>query len=195
MSITTMIPVPSDKVAAVKGAARLASLKGSTVGIMFNIKQNGSELLSAIGDLLQEQHDVKAVLPPVRTAAIYLPTQQQLNDLADQADMVLVGLGDCGSCSACSVQVAADFERAGVPAVAICTTPFLKSGQAMAARQGLPNLRFVTVEHPLSSLTIDELRERAREALSQVVYIVCADGGLGKSEAAAREVGWAATGT
>ncbi|GGC48674.1 UGSC family (seleno)protein [Chelatococcus reniformis] len=192
MSITTIIPVPSDKVAASKGATRLPSVKGSTVGIMFNIKQNGSELLSAIGDLLREQHDAKAVLPPVKTAGIYLPTEEQLKDVADKADMVLVGLGDCGSCSACSVQVAAEFERAGVPAVAICTTPFLKSGQAMAARQGLPNLRFVTIEHPLSSLTIDELRERAKEAVSQVVSIVCADDELNKSEAAALADSWAA---
>lgn len=192
MSITTIIPVPSDKVAASKGAARLSSLKGSTIGIMFNIKQNASELLSAIGILLQQQHAAKAVLPPVKTAGVYLPTEQQLKDVADKADMVLVGLGDCGSCSACSVQVAAQFERAGVPAVAVCTTPFLKSGQAMAARQGLPNLRFVTIEHPLSSLTIDELRERAREAVSQVVSIVCAENGLDKSEAAALADGWTA---
>ncbi len=78
-----------------------------------------------------------------------LPSDAQIDDMAAQCDVVITGLGDCGSCSACSLHVALDFERRGVPAVAICTTPFLKSGKAMAARQGFPDYEFVMVEHPL----------------------------------------------
>jgi hypothetical protein len=104
-----------------------------------------------------------------------LPSVEQLDDLAAKCDVVLSGLGDCGSCSACSLHVAIDFERRGVPAVAICTTPFLKSSQAMAARQGFEGYRFVMVEHPVSSLGPDEIRARAREALPQVLSILGVD--------------------
>lgn len=172
MTVTTMIPVPPDEVAACARAPRLSSFDGATIGIMFNSKPNAATLLTAIAQLLREQFAIKAVLPPVRTEGVFLPSAEQLNTLASQADLVLIGLGDCGSCSACSIQVATDFERLGVPAAAICTTPFLNSGKAMAARQGMPDYEFAMVAHPLSSLTDDELRDRARDAVPQVLSII-----------------------
>jgi hypothetical protein len=116
-----------------------------TIGIMHNCKPNGRELMSAIADLLCARFSIKEVVAPVRSEGIMLPSVEQLDDLAAQCDVVFSGLGDCGSCSACSLHVAIDFERRGVPAVAICTTPFLKSSQAMAARQGFEGYRFVMV--------------------------------------------------
>ena len=174
MTVRTLIPVPSDDVAASAVAPRLSTFDGATIGIMFNSKPNGATLLTAIADLLAEQFAIKEILPAVRTEGVFLPSPDQLTTMASQADFVLIGLGDCGSCSACSIQVATDFERLGVPAAAICTTPFLKSGRAMAARQGMPDYEFAMVQHPLSSLTTDELRERAREAVPQVLSIITA---------------------
>jgi hypothetical protein len=176
MSFTSLVPVPSDAVGAAEAAPRPQGLDGATIGIMYNCKPNGPELMSAIADLLCEEFDIKAVIGPVRAEGVMLPTAEQLDDMASKCDVVLTGLGDCGSCSACSLHVAIDFERRGVPTVAICTKPFLKSGQAMAARQGFTGYEFVMVEHPLSSLPIEELRERAREALPQVLAILGVDG-------------------
>jgi hypothetical protein len=172
MTITTLVPVPSDAVAASALAPRPRGLDGATIGIMCNVKRNGPELTAAIADLLRAEFDIAGVVGPVRAAGTMLPSQEQLDDMAARCDIVLTGLGDCGSCSACSIHVAADFERRGVPAVAVCTKPFLRSGQAMAARQGMPELRFVMVDHPLSSLSIDEIRERAQDALPQVLAIL-----------------------
>jgi hypothetical protein len=172
MSVTTLVPVPSDAVAGSPMAARPQGLDGKTIGVMCNVKRNGPELMSAIADLLRAQFGVAQVVGPVRSKGAMLPSDEQVADMAARCDAVITGLGDCGSCSACSVHVAAEFERRGVPTVAICTKPFLKSGQAMAARQGMPGLRFVMVEHPLSSLTLDEVKVRAQEALPQVVSIL-----------------------
>ena len=169
MTFTSFVPVPSDVVGLSQAAERPQGLDGATIGIMHNCKPNGRELLSAIADLLCERFSIKEVVAPVRSEGIMLPSVAQLDDLAAKCDVVLSGLGDCGSCSACSLHVAIDFERRGVPAVAICTKPFLKSSQAMAARQGFEGYRFVMVEHPVSSLGPDEIRERAREALPQVL--------------------------
>src|SRR5262245_42909698 len=152
MTITTLVPVPGDAVAASLIAPRPQSLKGARVGIMYNAKRNGPELMSAIADLLRGEDGIGEVVGPVRSAGTMLPSKEQIDDMASRCDIVLTGLGDCGSCSACSIHVAADFERKGIPAVAICTKPFLASGQAMAKRQGLPGYQFVMVEHPLSSL-------------------------------------------
>jgi hypothetical protein len=176
MTITTLVPVPGDAVAASLVAPRPSTLDGATIGILCNVKRNGPELLSAIADLLRAEYQVADVVGPVRAAGTMLPSAAQLAELAERCDVVLTGLGDCGSCSACSIHVAADFERRGIATVAICTKPFLRSGQAMAARQGLPGYRFVMVEHPLSSLSPDEVRARAGEALPQVLSILGLDG-------------------
>lgn len=184
MTITTLMPTPSDLVGASQAAPRLTSLAGARIGVMFNAKPKALEMLTALADVLLARHGAGATLTPVRTEGVYLPSKAQFDALAAEADLVLIGLGDCGSCSACSVQVAADFERAGVPAIAICTEPFLRSGQAMAARQGLSALEFVTVAHPLSSLTLDEIRERAEAAAPQVASIACAGSGAAQDEAA-----------
>jgi hypothetical protein len=165
MTLTSYVPVPSDVVVLSQAAPRPQGLDGATIGIMHNCKPNGRELMSAIADLLCEEFAIKEVVTPVRSEGI----------MAAKCDIVLSGLGDCGSCSACSLHVAIDFERRGVPAVAICTTPFLKSSQAMATRQGFEGYRFVMVEHPVSSLGPDEIRARAREALPQVLSILGVD--------------------
>jgi hypothetical protein len=175
MTLTSYVPVPSDVVVLSQAAPRPQGLDGATIGIMHNCKPNGRELMSAIADLLCEEFAIKEVVTPVRSEGIMLPSVAQLDDLAAKCDIVLSGLGDCGSCSACSLHVAIDFERRGVPAVAICTTPFLKSSQAMATRQGFEGYRFVMVEHPVSSLGPDEIRARAREALPQVLSILGVD--------------------
>lgn len=177
MSISTLIPVPPDDVTASAIAPRIRSFTGVTVGIMFNAKLHASTLLSMIAEILCDRFPIKEVLPPVRTEGIYLPSPQQLKALASQADFVLLGLGDCGTCSACSIQVAAEFERLGVPTAAVCTAPFSNAAKAMAARQGMPNYELVTVQHPLSSLTQDELRERASEALPQVLLVLSGTNG------------------
>lgn len=170
MTITALIPVPLDAESDSPQAPRPGDLTGLTVGIMYNMKPNGRELLSAIADLLVERYGMVAT-EPMRTEGVFLPSPEQFDNMTAACDVLLVGLGDCGSCSACSVHVAIDFERRGIPAAAICTTPFLKSGEAMSKRQGFAGYGFAMVEHPLSSLTIDELRERAEDALPQVLEL------------------------
>jgi hypothetical protein len=59
-------------------------------------------------------------------------------------------------------------ERAGTPAVAIVTTPFRGTGEAMAAAWGLPGYPFLDTPHPIANLTDKELDERADRLLEAV---------------------------
>jgi hypothetical protein len=52
-------------------------------------------------------------------------------------------------------------EQQGVPAVAIVTTPFRTTGEAMAASWGKPGYAFVDTPHPIANLTEAELDARA----------------------------------
>lgn len=172
MAYETLIPVPGEVVGSAYAARRPQTLDGARVGVMYNSKPNAPELLGAIMDILTATFDIKKVVGMVRSEGVMLPSEQQLAEMAEQCDVVITGLGDCSSCSACTINVAVDFERRRVPAVAICTEPFLASGQAMAARHGFNGYRFVMIEHPLSSLSMDQLRERARQAVPQVLSIL-----------------------
>jgi hypothetical protein len=173
MTIQSLIPVeePTRFVEGTEAAERVV-LDGATIGLMANCKPNGPELLKAIADLLGTRYAIKAVVGPVRTEEMLLPSKEQLETMADECDAVLTGLGDCGSCSSLSTHTAVDFERRGVPAVVIGTKPFEKSVKAMALRQGYPDFDFAKVEHPLGSLDMEAVQERALEALPQVLSIL-----------------------
>ena len=56
------------------------------------------------------------------------------------------------------------FEKLGVPAVPIITKPFRPTADAIARLHGLDGYASVAVDHPITSLGHDELRQRARAA-------------------------------
>lgn len=63
-------------------------------------------------------------------------------------------------------------ERAGVPAVSICTDSFRLPAEAMAKAYGFPGFQYVLTTHPIASLTRAELRERVVEMLPRIAEIL-----------------------
>jgi hypothetical protein len=63
-------------------------------------------------------------------------------------------------------------ERAGVPAVSICTDAFRVPAQAMAKAYGFPGYEFVTVPHPIASLDQAQIQERASAIVPEVLRIL-----------------------
>ena len=66
-------------------------------------------------------------------------------------------------------------ERAGLPAVSICTDAFRVPAEAMAAAYGFPGFGFITVPHPIASLSQEQIRARARDVLPGVLRILGAE--------------------
>ncbi len=64
------------------------------------------------------------------------------------------------------------FEKRGVPAAAIITHTFTASANAMARRNGYPNYRYAMIPHPLSSLNAEQVKQRAREVLPEILAIL-----------------------
>ncbi len=60
-------------------------------------------------------------------------------------------------------------EASGIPAIAICSEPFVSGAKAMTTLGGIPDYPLALVQHPLGSLTTEQLRERALEAAPQIV--------------------------
>jgi len=64
------------------------------------------------------------------------------------------------------------FEKHGIPAAAIITDVFDATGRAMAQAWGLPNYKYLSVPHPIANLTEDELDQRARDIVPQIVQLL-----------------------
>jgi hypothetical protein len=175
---TALVPVPTGEHVGDSPLARFRDFAGATVALVDNGKPRTSELLLAIAEGLAAMYPTMKVVGPFLTDTAFLASEEQLDDIAAQCDIVLNGLGDCGSCSASSIHVVADFAARGIPAIAMCTKPFVLTAREIAARRGMPDLPFVVLEHPLSSLPSEELRERAREAIGQVLDIAAANAGV-----------------
>jgi hypothetical protein len=64
------------------------------------------------------------------------------------------------------------FEDRGIPTVLLCTEPFLSSAREHANALGNPEYQAVRVGHPLASLTAEQARARADEALADAVAVL-----------------------
>ncbi|MDE3076808.1 MAG: hypothetical protein KGJ86_15430 [Chloroflexota bacterium] len=64
------------------------------------------------------------------------------------------------------------FEKRGIPTASITTDAFTASGNAMAAARGFPDYRYAMIPHPLSSLTPEQVKERAGEILPDLLAIL-----------------------
>jgi hypothetical protein len=63
-------------------------------------------------------------------------------------------------------------ERAGVPAVSICTDSFVVPARAMADVYGMPEFEFVTITHPIASLTPEQIEANVQPVIGDVVRIL-----------------------
>lgn len=63
-------------------------------------------------------------------------------------------------------------ERAGIPAVSLCTDAFKITAEAMANQMGFPGFRYVSLPHPVASRTEKEIDEMVRDALPDVIRVL-----------------------
>jgi hypothetical protein len=64
------------------------------------------------------------------------------------------------------------FEKHGIPAASIITDVFDATGRAMAHAWGIPDYKYLAVKHPIANLTADELDQRARDIVPQIVQLL-----------------------
>ncbi len=62
-------------------------------------------------------------------------------------------------------------ESLGVPTAVIVTTTFLHEARVQREALGMQGLVPVVIEHPLSSLSDEEIRARAAQALGQILGV------------------------
>ncbi len=75
-------------------APRLSTLDGKVIGLLWNIKPHGDQILRMVVDHLKEKYKIRNVILERKT---YLGNQTPddiLNRLAESCDAVITGVGD-----------------------------------------------------------------------------------------------------
>ncbi len=65
-----------------------------------------------------------------------------------------------------------ELRKRGLVTAAICSEPFAKLGKAQSRVLGTPELPLAMIPHPLGGISLDEVQERARVAIPQIVAII-----------------------
>jgi hypothetical protein len=154
-------------------ALRRPGLAGLRLGLLDNTKHNAAQLLAEIGKLLIAEHSVASVTVAETKANFAAPASPDLVErYRRDCDVVITGVGDCGSCSASAVADGILFEQAGLPAAVICSDAFAVTASAMAQLRGVPDYGYIVTEHPVAVLDAEQVRERAKRLLPEVVSVL-----------------------
>ncbi|MBO0832465.1 MAG: hypothetical protein J2P28_07775 [Actinobacteria bacterium] len=150
-------------------APRPERLAGIRIGLMDNTKHNAALLLSEIGKLLTAEQGASVTVESTKPNFAAPAPADLVEKYRASCDAVITGVGDCGSCSASAVADGILFEQAGVPAAVICSDAFVVTANAMAELRGAPGYHYLCTAHPVAVLTTDQVRQRAKELLPEVV--------------------------
>jgi hypothetical protein len=153
-------------------AARRPHLSGQRLGLMDNTKHNAALLLAEIGKLLAAEHGVTVTLEATKANFAAPAPADLVKRYREACDLVITGVGDCGSCSASAVADGIGFEQAGLPTAVICSDAFVVTADAMAELRGAPGYHYIRTAHPVAVLTIEQVRQRAKQLLPEVVAAI-----------------------
>jgi len=153
-------------------APRRRDLRGATVGLLVNTKQNAAPFLDEVGRLLTEEHGASGTMARTKVNFAAPAPDDLVKEMTTDCDVIVTGIGDCGSCSASAVADGIAFEAAGLPAAAICSDAFRVTADAMAELRGAPGYRYATTPHPVAVLTPDQVKQRAARVLDDVMNLL-----------------------
>ena len=154
-------------------APRPTSLAGLRLGVLDNSKWNANKLLRGAAAALSATIEFAAVHYYVKHSFSKDADPALIARIAAECDIVLTAIGDCGSCCSCCVRDSIALERLGKPAACIITTEFVQETKLTRAAIGMPALVPVVIDHPVSSITAQEVAARVAqiETQAQAVWL------------------------
>ncbi|MFM0268143.1 UGSC family (seleno)protein [Paraburkholderia sediminicola] len=153
-------------------AERSASLKGKRIGLIENTKYNSDNVLERIGAILMRDYGAASFKLYHKRYSSVPAHDELIAALIDECDLMVAGVGDCGSCSSGSVLDGILLEMRNIPSASIITHLFENTGRAMARQWGMPDYKFLIMEHPIANLPDDLLQQRAELIAPQVAQLL-----------------------
>jgi hypothetical protein len=152
-------------------APRKTKLDGSRLGILDNSKWNANKLLRGASAALSANIKFAAVNYYVKQSFSKDAAPELIEQIARETDVVLTAIGDCGSCCSCCIRDSAALEKLGIPAAAVITTEFVRETELTLQALGMPDFAPVVIDHPVSSITQDEIDRRVCQIEEQAEKI------------------------
>lgn len=160
------------EVSAIPMAPRPNRVVGLRLGVLSNTKWNAAKLLRAtVRELTSAGLTFASVTYYDKRHFSSDADPELIRRIAAENDIALTAIGDCGSCCSACVNDAVRLEQAGVPTVVIVTTEFEREAQLQRESRGMAGLEPAVATHPISSLTLDQLENRAAEVAPQALQI------------------------
>lgn len=156
-------------------AQRKIGLEGLRLGVLDNSKWNANKLLRGASAALGTEIKFAAVNYYLKESFSKDAAPELIEKIARENDIVLTAIGDCGSCCSCCVRDAIALERLGIPSAAIITAEFVKETELTRRALGMPDLDPVVIDHPVSSITQEEVDVRVRQIKEKAQRIWVAD--------------------
>ena len=157
-------------------APRPKALRGLRLGILDNSKWNANKLLRGAAAALAGGIEFAAVNYYVKHSFSKDAFPELVERIAGENDIVLTAIGDCGSCTSASVRDAIGLESRGLPSAVIITAEFEREMDLTRLALGMPSLRAVVIDHPVSSISAEEIAARVQQITKQA-QAVWLDGG------------------
>jgi hypothetical protein len=157
-------------------APRPASLEGLRLAILDNSKWNANKILRTSTAALEQAFKFGQVNYYVKHSFSKDAAPELIAEIAANNDIVLTAIGDCGSCCSCCIRDAVALERLGLPSAAIITTEFERETELTRRAIGMPGLIPIVIDHPVSSITADEVGIRAAQVALQAPKVWLARG-------------------
>jgi hypothetical protein len=155
-----------------KYAPRPRSLGGKRVALIENTKYNSDRLLEMIGEILIAEHGAASTKMYHKRYSSVPAHEEIVDDIRKNCDVMIAGVGDCGSCSSGSVLDGILLEKENIPSASIVTHVFINTGRAMAKQWSVPEYKFLVMQHPISYISEDELRAKARAIVPEIVDLL-----------------------
>ena len=161
-------PVASEPIDIRNLAPRLASLAGKKIGFVDNSKLNADRFLADLRSSLVSEHAIVEG-PSIRKLAPKDKLKPADLKALMECDGVIQCFGDCGTSTSITVADAVLIEASGVPTATVFSTAFVEAAKSQAAGRGMPDLRVVTIPHPMHTATMSEVHNRAIAAVPDLV--------------------------
>jgi hypothetical protein len=156
-------------------ARRKTSLEGLRLGILDNSKWNANKLLRGASCALSKDIKFAAVNYYVKESFSKDAAPELIAQIVRENDIVLTAIGDCGSCCSSCIRDAIALEKLGIPSAAIITTEFVRETELTRRALGMPDLDPLVIDHPVSSITQEEVEVRVRQITEEAQRIWAAD--------------------
>jgi hypothetical protein len=170
-TLTVLNPVAPSAKGRVAPAARVADLAGKRVGLFWNTKAGGDHALQRLAEVLGKRY-------PTAEFAFYMgdtgsmvrrATKAGADKIAAASDVIIGTTGDCGSCTSWLIHDMVEFEKRGVPTVAITARGFESDARFSADTFGLPGLPFVVTDSTFTSHSPEQIREMTDAIVDDIV--------------------------